>query len=635
MKKLLGFLSILLLSSIQPTVNAEAVADAAADGNPDADRTARSGHIGKTIKNVASNIAHFFDGKRKKKPKRKPVQPSATEIRFVAVRVPVQAELNLGPAYVPVSPLNLAYNRPPSQSNAAYGPPPRPSAAYAPPSQSSQPSTAYRPPSQPQRRPSYSPPSNSRPPAPIRPTPTPTRPSYKPVYVNPNPPPTLPTTTRRPPTWRTTTWRTTTKTTLRPTPQPPAPTVPRPTTPQPPPPTLQPSPPTFPPQSGENFDETSRQSGNVGQVSRQRNWVPPNQEGAHSWQRGLARQEEREFREKERTGQQQSRSNPWQSPTLGVSRFQQPLGQFEENRSGFPLGQQDASAAGDPNTGEPERAFLPIEVLLGVVAGLLTILLLLLAAVLIVLYRRQKRQQAPVKKNVKKEEVVLNGLPSFPGPKPPPKPPKPLPRDPDPAQRRLPPPPPAWHPPVIYALPGPADPWSQRNTHQSEEKQEEFQVRPKIQSRPELQQAVQSQQMNFQQKPVGYMQEASQSFKRAEAGWREASPPRTSPPRQPHGVPRQPPPASLDEIQSNQLFRQRSEQPVLPPKPTMPQRGSKLSSTNPGNRKISDTTDPEVWGSDFQEVADDSVRVVALYSYNGEEPGTLKVQPGQQFRLVT
>ena len=54
MKKLLGFLSILLLSSIQPTVNAEAVADAAADGNPDADRTARSGHIGKTIKNVAS-----------------------------------------------------------------------------------------------------------------------------------------------------------------------------------------------------------------------------------------------------------------------------------------------------------------------------------------------------------------------------------------------------------------------------------------------------------------------------------------------------------------------------------------------------------------------------------------------------
>ena len=166
-------------------------------------------------------------------------------------------------------------------------------------------------------------------------------------------------------------------------------------------------------------------------------------------------------------------------------------------------------------------------------------------------------------------------------------------------------------------------------------KQEEFQFRPKIQSRPELQQAVQSQQMNFQQKPVGYMQEASQSFKRAEAGWREASPPRTSPPRQPQGVPRQPPPASLDEIQSNQLFRQRSEQPVLPPKPTMPRRGSKLSSTNPGNRKISDTTDPEVWGSDFQEVADDSVRVVALYSYNGEEPGTLNVQPGQQFRLVT
>jgi len=51
-------------------------------------------------------------------------------------------------------------------------------------------------------------------------------------------------------------------------------------------------------------------------------------------------------------------------------------------------------------------------------------------------------------------------------------------------------------------------------------------------------------------------------------------------------------------------------------------------------RKISDTTDPEVWGSDFQEVAEDSGRVVALYSYNGEEPGTLQVQPGQQFRLL-
>ena len=51
-------------------------------------------------------------------------------------------------------------------------------------------------------------------------------------------------------------------------------------------------------------------------------------------------------------------------------------------------------------------------------------------------------------------------------------------------------------------------------------------------------------------------------------------------------------------------------------------------------RKISDTTDPEVWGSDFQEVAEDSGRVVALYSYNGEEPGTLQVQPGQQFRLI-
>jgi len=319
--------------------------------------------------------------------------------------------------------------------------------------------------------------------------------------------------------------------------------------------------------------------------------------------------------------------------------FQQQLWPIEEERSRFPSGQQDASAA-DPNTEESERAFLPIEVLLGVVAGLLTILLLLLAAVLVVLYRRQRRQQVPVKRSVKKEEVVLKGLPSFPGPKPPPKPPKPLPRDPDPVQRRLPPPPPTWHPPVIYALPGPADPWSQRNTHQAEVHrsamgQEGLQVHPKIQARPEAQRPpeVHNHPVNFQQKPVRYMQEASQqptALKRsAEAGWTQASPP-----RQPKSVPRQPPPASLDEIQNNQIFRQRSEgreNPALPPKPPMPRKGSKM---NLVKRKISDTTDPEVWGSDFQEVAEDSGRVVALYSYNGEEPGTLQVQPGQQFRVL-
>jgi len=313
---------------------------------------------------------------------------------------------------------------------------------------------------------------------------------------------------------------------------------------------------------------------------------------------------------------------------------------MEKERSRFSSDEQDASTA---DTEESERGFLPIEVLLGVVAGLLTILLLLLAAVLIVLYRRQRRQQGPVKKGVKKEEVVLKGLPSFPGPKPPPKPPKPLPRDPDPVQRRLPPPPPTWHPPVIYALPGPADPWSQRTTHQAEVHrsavgQEGLQVGPKMQARPEaqLQPDVHNHPMNFQQKPVRYMQEASQqpnALKRPpEAVWREGSPP-----RQPQGVPRQPPPASLDEIQNNQIFRQRSEgrdNPALPPKPPMPRRGSKMSFVNPVKRKISDTTDPEVWGSDFQEVAEDSGRMVALYSYNGEEPGTLLVQPGQQFRLL-
>ena len=349
-------------------------------------------------------------------------------------------------------------------------------------------------------------------------------------------------------------------------------------------------------------------------MSRQQGWTPPKQEDTLSWQV----------------------DDHWQPPVVGGFGFQQQLGPMEKERSRFPSDEQYASST-DPNTEESERGFLPIEVLLGVVAGLLTILLLLLAAVLIVLYRRQRRQQDPVKKSVKKEEVVLKGLPSFPGPKPPPKPPKPLPRDPDPVQRRLPPPPPTWHPPVIYALPGPADPWSQRITHQAEVHrsglgQEGLQARPEAPLQPE----VHSQSMNFQQKPVRYMQEASQqanALKRPlEGGWRDASPP-----RQPQGVPRQPPPASLDEIQNNQIFRQRSEgrdNPALPPKPPMPRRGSKMSSINPVKRKISDTTDPEVWGSDFQEVAEDSGRVVALYSYNGEEPGTLLVQPGQQFRLI-
>ena len=120
--KLLDCLLILLIQLIQKKVNAEAVAaadaDAAADANPDADITARSGHIGKTIQNVASNIAHLFD--RNKKPKRKPAQPIATEIRFVAVRVPVQVspslDFNPGPAYRPPSTFNSAY-RPPSQPN--------------------------------------------------------------------------------------------------------------------------------------------------------------------------------------------------------------------------------------------------------------------------------------------------------------------------------------------------------------------------------------------------------------------------------------------------------------------------------------------------------------------------------------
>jgi len=104
------------------------------------------------------------------------------------------------------------------------------------------------------------------------------------------------------------------------------------------------------------------------------------------------------------------------------------------------------------------------------------------------------------------------------------------------------------------------------------------------------------------------------------------------------GVPRQPPPTSLDEIHNNQLFRQRSEgreNPVLPPKPLMPRKGSKQSLVHAVRRKTSETTDPEVWGSDFQEVVtEDSGRMVAIYSYNGEEPGTLQIQPGQQFRLV-
>ena len=664
----------LLISLIQKSVNAEAVAaadaDAAADANPDADITARSGHIGKTIQNVASNIAHLFDRNRKKKPKRKPAQPTATEIRFVAVRVPVQVspslEFNPGPAYGPPSTFNSAY-RPPSQPSSAYGPPQQPNTAYVPPSQ---PSTAYRPPSEVQRRPSYSPvSSNSRPPAPIRP-------SYKPTYENPGtlrPPRTFLTTTRRPTawtrttrrstTWRTTTWRTTTlrpttrRTTTRRT------TTRRPTTsPQPPLPTFPPTPPTLPPsQSGEDFGRqgvSPRQGvpyrqgdaprqGEAAKVSRQQTWAPAKKEDTLSWQGRVAYQEERISRQRPRQegriiNQQQGRGDQWQPAGVGGFGFQQQLGPIETERSRFPSDQQDASAA-DTNTEESERPFLPIEVLLGVVAGLLTILLLLLAAVLIVLYRRQRRQQVPVKKSVKKkEEVVLQGLPSFPGPKPPPKPPKPLPRDPDPVQRRLPPPPPTWHPPVIYALPGPApEPWSQHNTHQAEVHrsatgQEGLQVHPKIQARPEahLQPEGQNHAMNFQPKPVRYMQEASQQangLKRPpEAGWREVSPP-----RQP---PRQPPPASLDEIQNNQIFRQRSEgrdNPALPPKPPMPRRGSKMSLINPMvKRKISDTTDPEVWGSDFQEVAEDWGRVVALYSYNGEEPGTLLVQPGQQFRLI-
>ena len=109
-----------------------------------------------------------------------------------------------------------------------------------------------------------------------------------------------------------------------------------------------------------------------------------------------------------------------------------------------------------------------------------------------------------------------------------------------------------------------------------------------------------------------------------------------SPPR--IGVPRQPPPTSLDEIHNNQMFRQRSEgreNPVLPPKPPMPRKGSKQSLVHAVRRKTSETTDPEVWGSDFQEVVtEDTGRMVAIYSYNGEEPGTLQIQPGQQFRLV-
>ena len=104
------------------------------------------------------------------------------------------------------------------------------------------------------------------------------------------------------------------------------------------------------------------------------------------------------------------------------------------------------------------------------------------------------------------------------------------------------------------------------------------------------------------------------------------------------GVPRQPPPTSLDEIHNNQMFRQRSEgreNPVLPPKRSMPRKGSKQSLVHAVRRKTSETTDPEVWGSDFQEVVtEDSGRMVAIYSYNGEEPGTLQIQPGQQFRLV-
>ena len=105
------------------------------------------------------------------------------------------------------------------------------------------------------------------------------------------------------------------------------------------------------------------------------------------------------------------------------------------------------------------------------------------------------------------------------------------------------------------------------------------------------------------------------------------------------GVPRQPPPTSLDEIHNHQMFRQRSEgreNPVLPPKPLMPRKGSKQSLVHAVRRKTSETTDPEVWGSDFQEVVtEDSGRMVAIYSYNGEEPGTLQIQPGQQFRLIS
>ena len=86
------------------------------------------------------------------------------------------------------------------------------------------------------------------------------------------------------------------------------------------------------------------------------------------------------------------------------------------------------------------------------------------------------------------------------------------------------------------------------------------------------------------------------------------------------------------------MFRQRSEgreNPVLPPKPLMPRKGSKQSLVHAVRRKTSETTDPEVWGSDFQEVVtEDSGRMVAIYSYNGEEPGTLQILPGQQFRLV-
>merc|ERR1719336_2708808 len=248
------------------------------------------------------------------------------------------------------------------------------------------------------------------------------------------------------------------------------------------------------------------------QVSRQQPWNPSvsqqqplyqhrtrpqsSQEGGSSLHEGIGRQEER-FSRQGFPYQNDKYLGPQYLPEgqLGSQR------QFEENEeersSGEPQSSRQPLLEPDVNAEEPEEGVFPIEVLLGVVAGLLTILLLLLAVVLVVLYRRQKKQEVPTKKSLKKEEVLLKGIPSFPGPKPPPKPPKPLPRDPDLHQQRLPPPPPSWHPPVIYALPGPADPWLHQQSHQhqhqaqvhrSSMQRDDLQSRPRpIPARPERQ----------------------------------------------------------------------------------------------------------------------------------------------------